>query len=135
MSFVALAGNPSGTGTLTVSAPNTNSNRALALPDASGELALQQRVLAGTGQTLQNLSGSRATNTNYTNSTGRPIHVTTTINAATTAGVSWLMDGVEFATTNVLSNLPAALSFIVPPGSVYRVNSTSTVLRWFELRD
>jgi hypothetical protein len=38
MSLVAISGNASGTGTLTIAAPNTNSNRNLELPDESGTL-------------------------------------------------------------------------------------------------
>lgn len=36
MSKVALSGNASGTGTLTIAAPNTNTDRTLTLPDNSG---------------------------------------------------------------------------------------------------
>ena len=36
MSKIALSGNASGTGTLTLSAPNTNTDRTLTLPDNSG---------------------------------------------------------------------------------------------------
>lgn len=39
MSQIALSGNLSGTGTLTIAAPNTNSDRTLTLPDVSGTLA------------------------------------------------------------------------------------------------
>jgi len=35
MSLVQISGNASGTGTLTIAAPNTNSNRTLTLPDAT----------------------------------------------------------------------------------------------------
>jgi hypothetical protein len=38
MSKVALSGNVSGTGTLTIAAPNTNSDRVLTLPDATGTI-------------------------------------------------------------------------------------------------
>ena len=46
MSKISLAPNASGTGTLTISAPNTNSDRAIALPDAAGTLALTSDVPA-----------------------------------------------------------------------------------------
>ena len=36
MSAISLQGNASGTGTLTVAAPNTNTNRTLTLPDVTG---------------------------------------------------------------------------------------------------
>lgn len=38
MSLVKVSGNASGTGTLTVAAPNTNTDRTLTLPDATGTL-------------------------------------------------------------------------------------------------
>ena len=38
MSKVKIEGNASGTGTLTISAPNTNTDRTLTLPDAAGEV-------------------------------------------------------------------------------------------------
>ena len=39
MSKIALSGNASGTGTLTIAAPNTNTDRTLTLPDRSGTVA------------------------------------------------------------------------------------------------
>jgi hypothetical protein len=38
MSRVSLSGNPSGTGTFTIASPNSNTDRTLSLPDASGTL-------------------------------------------------------------------------------------------------
>src|SRR5210317_1811719 len=38
MSKVKIEGNASGTGTLTIAAPNTNTDRTLTLPDGAGEL-------------------------------------------------------------------------------------------------
>jgi uncharacterized protein (AIM24 family) len=46
MSKIALVSSASGTGTLSISAPNTNSDRAIALPDAAGTLALTSDVPA-----------------------------------------------------------------------------------------
>ena len=40
MSKVKIEGNASGTGTLTISAPNTNTDRSLTLPDGAGEILL-----------------------------------------------------------------------------------------------
>jgi len=41
MSKIALTGNASGTGTLTIAAPNTNSDRTLNLPDGAGTVILE----------------------------------------------------------------------------------------------
>ena len=49
MSRIALSGNLSGTGTLTIAAPNTNTDRTLDLPDAGGTMVLDTAT-----QTLTN---------------------------------------------------------------------------------
>lgn len=46
MSLVKIQGNASGTGTLTIAAPNTNSDRTLTLPDSTGTLALSGAAVA-----------------------------------------------------------------------------------------
>lgn len=138
MSFVALAGNPSGTGTLTVSAPNTNSNRALALPDASGTLALLESTVGGVSRTWQNLIGSRTASTIYTNTTGYPIMVS--IGLASAAG-AWnpqlLVGGVVVAQTGAVSNIGmyGMVSAVVPAGATYQIASNgANVIIWAELR-
>jgi hypothetical protein len=50
MSKIALSPNPSGTGTLTISAPNTNVDRVLDLPDGSGALYNQSNILGTVSQ-------------------------------------------------------------------------------------
>jgi hypothetical protein len=45
MSKIALSGNASGTGTLTIVAPNTNTDRTLNLPDSAGTLATAESTL------------------------------------------------------------------------------------------
>ena len=46
MSKIALSPNASGTGTLTIAAPNTNSDRTLTLPDSAGTIATAESTLA-----------------------------------------------------------------------------------------
>ena len=53
MSKIALAPNASGTGTITLAAPNTNSDRTLTLPDSTGTIATAESTL-----TQFNASGS-----------------------------------------------------------------------------
>ena len=52
MSAVQIQGNASGTGTLTVAAPSTNTNRTLTLPDNTGTLISTGSTFAGTGPTF-----------------------------------------------------------------------------------
>ena len=50
MSKVALSGNASGTGTFTIASPNSNTDRTLTLPDATGTMLVSgQPVTATTG--------------------------------------------------------------------------------------
>lgn len=53
MSKIKLEGNASGTGTLTISAPATNTDRSLTLPDGAGEILLSD----GDGSNLTGLTG------------------------------------------------------------------------------
>lgn len=58
MSNVKIQGNASGTGTLTIAAPNTNSDRTLTLPDATGTVQVSgQPVSATTGTFSGTVSG------------------------------------------------------------------------------
>ena len=53
MSKVAIVGDPSGTGTFTISAPNGNTDRTLLLPDEAGTV-----LTSASGLTAGNLTGS-----------------------------------------------------------------------------
>jgi hypothetical protein len=50
MSKVAVKGNTSGTGTFTIEAPASNSNRTLSLPDTSGEMYNQGNIVGTVSQ-------------------------------------------------------------------------------------
>jgi hypothetical protein len=62
MSRIALNGNASGTGTVTIASPNTNSDQTLTLPDATGTLLVSGGALgtpsSGNGSNLTNLNAS-----------------------------------------------------------------------------
>jgi len=73
MSAVQISGNASGTGTLTIAAPSTNTNRTLTLPDNTGTLLTTGSTFAGTGPTFSviysSLSVPTATVTYFTTCT------------------------------------------------------------------
>jgi len=48
MSKVALSGNASGTGTFTIASPNSNTDRTLTLPDATGTVQVSGNPISGT---------------------------------------------------------------------------------------
>jgi hypothetical protein len=58
MSLVAISGNASGTGTLTIAAPNTNNNYTLTLPEATGALISTASTFAGTGPAFSAYAGA-----------------------------------------------------------------------------
>lgn len=52
MSKVAITGNASGTGTFTIAAPNSNTDRTLNLPDAAGTVLVSTGTSASTTNTV-----------------------------------------------------------------------------------
>lgn len=54
MSKVKVQGNPSGTGTLTIAAPDTNTDRTLTLPDAAGTVLAGATPTSSTTNTVTN---------------------------------------------------------------------------------
>ena len=76
MSKVKIEGNASGSGTLTISAPNTNTDRSLTLPDTAGEIITSSTIGSNmpSGSVLQvvsttaNPSFTSTTSTSYVDS-------------------------------------------------------------------
>ena len=98
----------------------------------------------GFNQTHQDVAGSRALATNYTNTTNQPIDVEVLLSStssgqvsitATVGGVS--LGAVNYPVTAAGFVLPR--KFIVPPGKTYRIDTTGssatpTISKWMELR-
>jgi len=99
MSKIALSGNPSGSGTLTIASPNTNSDRTLTLPDTSATLlttaggtltgGLTMGGLLNLGSTgqiqfpaTQNPSSNANTLDDYEEGTWTPVEAQGSINGA-----------------------------------------------------
>jgi hypothetical protein len=93
----------------------------------------------GDGQSWQDVTGSRAANTNYTNSTGKPIMVVVStygfgnINVTIQLNVDGIMVGRD-ASWEAGGQLGGSVSAIVPNGSSYSVTNLSGTLTWAELR-
>ena len=89
---------------------------------------------SNTAQTWQVVTGSRAGNTTYTNSTGRPILVC--IYPTYVNGVGITVNGVAVGAANQSSSNTWMPSVIVPPGGTYSLTFTSgvTIGSWAELR-
>lgn len=94
--------------------------------------------LLGMGQTWQNVTGSRALNTTYTNTTGRPIEVVVSLLTTTSEdSLSVIVSGITILTGDLGGDVGegGVFSFIVPSSSTYRLTSTgNTLSNWAELR-
>jgi len=119
MSKVKIEGNASGTGTLTIAAPNTNTDRTLTLPDSTGT------IVAASGGVLPALDGSNLTGV----SAGKVLQVVKTGNFNVT---STSIIGSWVATNCTLNITPSsANSKILVLGSIglKKGNATSGLMR------
>jgi len=81
----------------------------------------------GYGQSWQDLTASRALNTVYTNTTGKPIQLWLGFVRAASWAVSFSVDGVASGS--------AGYCPIIPPGSTYSVSASGiSEIKWLELR-
>lgn len=103
--------------------------------------AFVKNVSLGWGQTWQDFTGSRALNTTYTNSTGKPIQVTCSAKSQQSSNrVKVIISGVTILDSYTvdccgvpqISYFP--LSFIVPSGANYRIEGNFDFSVWAELR-
>jgi hypothetical protein len=109
------------------------------IPTRGNVAAYVEGLALGVGQTWQDMYSSRAANTSYENTTGRPIMVYIAAEKdggvdiqVSSDGVSWVKVGV--APENDTGPQQGS-SFVVPAGSYYRINgSVESLLTWSELR-
>jgi hypothetical protein len=65
MSNIILGGGPSGSGSVTLQAPNTNSNQTVNIPDRAGNLMMDGPAFSVTNNAIQSFSGSTFTKVSY----------------------------------------------------------------------
>ncbi|MEX6157734.1 hypothetical protein [Providencia manganoxydans] len=95
----------------------------------------------GYGQKWSNVTASRAKNTEYINTTSKPIYISISIQAR---GVEYddrmelIVDAVSVARSGIEGNYPTfvrgSLFAIIPVGSKYKVVGTPNIEVWSELR-
>ncbi len=99
---------------------------------------LQSSVIGGPAQSWQDVTSSRAFNTVYTNSTGRPIFVSSTgFSGSAALALGYKVNGIgpsQAASVGITGAMYETVSFIVPPGSTYEVTCNYTNAFWGELR-
>jgi hypothetical protein len=128
MASIVVSGDTSGT--ITLSAPLVAGSNTATLPLATGELSM----LGGAGQTWTDVTASRALDTTYTNSTGKPIQVFIQINLASNSIATFAINGITFSigANSGAGTTITTLSFIVPNENTYIF--TGTISKWAELR-
>lgn len=90
----------------------------------------------GVGQTWQNVRPSRAVNTTYQNTTGRPIMVAI-VSGGSNETIRVSSDNTNWVVVGVSGNYYAgSAGFVVPAGHYYRVdgNPYGGIPHWSELR-
>jgi len=109
MSLLAVQGGATGTGTVTLLAPVTNTNRTLTLPDATGTV-LTNATTTGfpAGSVLQVVTGT--TSTLVSNNTNVPVDTGLTATITPTSASSKILilvsqNGIEKSTTNTYALL------------------------------
>lgn len=92
-------------------------------------------IAIGVGQTWQDVTASRSSGVNYTNTTGRPIAVSV-INFNIDVVSYLIVDGLMVSSFRAGSGVGDDRSAfaIVPSGSIYSVSAGSTFNLWVELR-
>lgn len=102
----------------------------------AGGTSISSMLGIGAGQTWQDVVGSRAINTMYYNTTGRPIQVGIGMQLPVSTTSTLSVNGV--VVSRVATSGASALSFshnaIVPHGSSYILNNVGTISTWAELR-
>lgn len=90
----------------------------------------------GFGQTEQNVLGSRAVNTTYYNTTGKPIEVTISVVITSGSSANFNVNGVSVLQDSGLVNSPFHVSKIISPGESYSlaVGGSPTIQKWSEKR-
>lgn len=123
---------------ITEAAPGTWATAPSTIQGIGGQ-ALAAFSSLGYGQTVQNVTGSRALSTTYYNTTGRPIFINVSVTTATSpTAVGFVVNGVmAYGSTNGSGGAgsPSYVCGIVPPGGSYSaVLSAGTIQSWIETR-
>jgi hypothetical protein len=128
-----LLGN--GTSALQTVAPSTSGN--VLTSNGTTWTSAAAPVSLGIGQTWQDVTGSRAVGTTYTNSTGNPIFLAISGNGGNGTG-TFLINGSIVAQVGESAPFPgqAGINFniVIPNGNTYLANGTWAVTYWWELR-
>ena len=158
MSLIKLSGNPSGTGAFTIAAPNSNTDRTLTLPDATGTVVTDSATQTLTNKTIDALqltgtlpaiNGSALTNLPAP-TTAQVLSATAGLSAGDVGTYAYLTRngnsttytvGTTLAGSNLLYSSASGLNSGAGPGGTWRCmgwvggtpNSTNTTTLWLRI--
>jgi len=115
---------------------DTNTTQIATTAFVKNQITAQVIGLGFGGTTWHNVTSSRSFNTTYTNSYSYPIAVSATSSPNTGTSISAYVDGVLVSFFNWQFNGygdHGGAFIIVPPGSIYQLNSPTSVVNWAEL--
>lgn len=108
--------------------------------DSATDLPTQQSTKAYVDRlfsTVNDVTASRAANTTYTNSTGRPMLVLVKVEVLGGSGNSFFISGTGavsgFEDADTGFNFRATHSVIVPDGEQYLIDAPSSIVEWTEI--
>lgn len=95
--------------------------------------------IGGNDYTWIDETANRSGTTTYTNTTGKPILVSISVQTTTTVEYGFSVNGVRVSykvgRSTTSSNISVGDTIIVPNGSTYELsNITGSILHWFELK-
>lgn len=109
-------------------------NTLTSVSTAQAVTAAQAKVLGdrdfGIGQTWQDVTLSRSSDTTYTNNTGKPIQIFINLNFGQTG--FFVLNGIPLQITDF--DGASFISLTIPNTNTYRVSSPADVIRWLEMR-
>lgn len=85
--------------------------------------------LGGSAQSWQNVTASRAGNTTYYNTKGRPIVVA--ISQVSSGTQNFYINGVQVTQNQTSSTTSSCFNYVIPAGASYQSSSVGSF--WFEL--
>lgn len=125
MSQVAISGNASGTGTLTIAAPNTNSNYTLTLPEATTTIVGTDATQTLTNKTIQGgvitrgtaVASTSGTSIDFTSIPSWVKRITVMFSGVSTSGTSHVLIQIGTSGTPTTSGYSSAGSYVNITGS------------------
>jgi len=112
----------------------TDANKLMTPATTSAAITALTPSPIGVGQTWQDVTASRAVSTSYQNTTGRPIMVSIETDSTANRPIQVSSNNATWIDLGTTSASKWALSFIVPATWYYRINGSTTILSWAELR-